>query len=233
MTNTHFNMPKVQILVANAARARFFSVDSPTGELQELRDETNPEARMREEDLVTDRRGRYRDSGVEGRSALDLMTDPKEVAIQRFARELAQELDRERTQGEMDRLYLVASPAFLGELRKHLSTPLKALIVEEIAKDFDAMEKRHGTVAGGLARRIADRLYDVLVGATVHNMRGILTPIKANAATLENRLIRGEWDEQALRKYLRRILDGADRVDQVGCLRPHPLGNGECGTHRS
>lgn len=141
MTNTHINIPKVRILVANAARARFFSVDSPTGELHELRTETNPEARMREEDLVADKRGRYRDSG-EGRSALDMVTDPKDVAIQRFARELVQELDRERTQGEMNRLYVVAAPAFLGELRKHLSAPLKTLIAEEIPKDFSSLDSR-------------------------------------------------------------------------------------------
>ncbi|MDQ2076466.1 host attachment protein [Marinimicrobium sp. ABcell2] len=142
MTNTHFTMPKVQILVANAGQARFFSVDSPTGDLHELGVDINPEARMRGEDLVSDRPGRFQDRSVNGRSAAEEPTDPKDVSIQRFARQLAQKLDLERTQGRLERLYLVASPPFLGELRKHLNGNLKPLIADEIAKDFGHMAAR-------------------------------------------------------------------------------------------
>jgi protein required for attachment to host cells len=142
MTNTHFTMPKVQILVANSGQARFFSVDSPTGELHELGVDINPDARMRGEDLTSDRPGRFWDRSVHGRSAAEEPTDPKDVSIQRFARQLAHKLDLERTQGRLERLYLVASPPFLGELRKHLNGHLKPLIVEEIAKDFGHMAAR-------------------------------------------------------------------------------------------
>lgn len=146
MTNTHFTMPKVQILVANAAVARFFTVESPTGELIELEGETNPEARMHEGDLTDDRRGRLYDRGSQGetlvsRSGVD-ETDSKEVKIESFARELAETLDKERTQGKVERLYVAAAPSFLGELRKHTSNQLKPLIVKEIAKDFTSKNAR-------------------------------------------------------------------------------------------
>lgn len=147
MTNTHFTMPKVQVVVANAAMARFFTVESPTGELIELEQENNPEARMHEGDLMDDKRGRLYDRGSQGeslvsRSGVDETTDPKEVKIESFARELAERLDKERTQGKVERIYLAASPSFLGELRKHMSNQLKPLIVEEIAKDFTGKNTR-------------------------------------------------------------------------------------------
>lgn len=141
MTNTHFTMAKVQVVVANSAMARFFTVESPTGELIELKEETNPEARMHEGDLMDDRRGRLFDRGSRGenlvsRSGVDETTDPKEVRIESFARELVGKLDKDRTQGKVERIYLAAAPSFLGELRKHMSDQLKPLVVEEISKDF-------------------------------------------------------------------------------------------------
>lgn len=148
MTNTHFTMPKVEIVVANSAVARFFTVESPTGELIELDEENNPEGRMHEEDLMDDRRGRLYDRGSPGseglvsRSGVDETTDPKDVKVESFARELAEKLDKQRTQGKLERLYLAAAPSFLGELRKHMSDQLKPLIVEEIAKDFTGKNAR-------------------------------------------------------------------------------------------
>lgn len=141
MTNTHFTMPKVQILVADSARARFFTVDSPTAELVELETYANPEARLREEALMDDRPGRRFDPGP-SRSAVEDRTDPKDVTIRRFARELAQKLDQDRNQGKLERLYLVAGPPFLGVLRKHLDNQVKPLIAEEIPKDLAHLEPR-------------------------------------------------------------------------------------------
>lgn len=142
MVSPHFTMPKVQILVANAAHARFFTVDSPTGDLQELSVDVNPDARLRTEDLGTDRPGRLADRSAHGRSAAEDSTDLKEVTIERFARQLSEKLDLERTQGRLERLYLVSSPPFLGELRKHLSDHVKRLVADEIGKDFGHMAAR-------------------------------------------------------------------------------------------
>lgn len=142
MTNPHFTMPKVQILVANAFQARFFTVDSPTGELQELAVDVNPEARLRSEELGSDRPGRLGDRSAHGTSTTEDSTDLKDVTIERFARRLSEKLELERTQGRLERLYLVSSPPFLGELRKHLNDNLKRLIADEIGKDFGQLAAR-------------------------------------------------------------------------------------------
>src|SRR5690625_5688817 len=128
MFSPHFTMPKVQILVANAAQARFFTVDSPTGDLHELSVDVNPDARLRSEELGTDRPGRLVDSSAYGRSAAADPTDLKDVTIERFARQLSEKLDLARTQGRLERQYLVSSPPRLTALRKQCNATVKRLM---------------------------------------------------------------------------------------------------------
>ncbi|MGM0450749.1 MAG: VLRF1 family aeRF1-type release factor [Pseudomonadota bacterium] len=142
MNNPHFTMPKVRIVVADASRARLFSTDSPKGDFQEVDTLLNPEARLHDGDLTTDRPGRQADSMNSGRSAMEEHSEPKEVEAQRFAKELAENLEKARNQGELEKLYIAAPPKFLGELRKHMKPELKAIVVEEIGKDFSQMSAR-------------------------------------------------------------------------------------------
>jgi len=143
MNNPHFTMPKVRILVADASRARLFRVDSPAGELIEVSSDVNPEARLHDTELTTDKPGRHADSMTGGRSAMEDPTDPKEVESQKFARQLTEKLEKARNKGELEKLYTAAPPRFLGELRKHFKAELKALVVEEIGKDFSHLDAKN------------------------------------------------------------------------------------------
>ena len=136
-------MPKVRILVADASKARLFRVESPTGELIEVSSDVNPEARLHDNDLTTDKPGRAADSMNSGRSAMEDTTDPKEVESQKFARQLNDKLEKARNKGEIEKLYIAAPPRFLGELRKHFKPELKSLIVEEIGKDFSHLDAKN------------------------------------------------------------------------------------------
>lgn len=60
--------------------------------------------------------------------------------------------------------------------------------IDAIRSEYDDMEKLHGKVAAEKARDMAERLYDVMVGSTVHNMRALLAPAKMSAATLAKRV---------------------------------------------
>ncbi len=53
-----------------------------------------------------------------------------------FAKRVGQRLDQAFDAGEYKKLYIIASPAFLGLLREDLSARVKAVIAEEIAKDL-------------------------------------------------------------------------------------------------
>ena len=142
MNNPHFTMPKVRVLVADASKARLFRTDSPTGELIEVSTDMNPEARLHDGDLTTDRPGRQADSMNNSRSAMEENTTPKEAEEQRFAKQLAHKLDQARNSGDLEKLYIAAPPHFLGELRKHFKPELKALVVEEIRKDLSHLDTR-------------------------------------------------------------------------------------------
>ncbi|ADU65784.1 host attachment protein [Desulfurispirillum indicum] len=142
MNTPHFQMSKVIILVADASRARLLAVESPTGPLMELESLVNPAARLRQQDLSSDRQGRSFQSAGTGRSAMAETTTPKEQETAVFARELTQNLQERRKQGELEKLYVVAPPAFLGELRKHLGAEVASVVVAEIDKDYTRLDAR-------------------------------------------------------------------------------------------
>ena len=56
--------------------------------------------------------------------------------------------------------------------------------LDQVQAELRRLELSHGEAAARSAERISRRLYEVLVGSTVHEMRGILTSIKSNTETL-------------------------------------------------
>jgi signal transduction histidine kinase len=84
-----------------------------------------------------------------------------------------------------------------------------------LADDYELMEKLHGSLATKMSRQIAERLYDVLVGATIHNMRGLLTPVTSSAQSLLNKANEGRVDPAELRKHLKRIVDATGDLSRL------------------
>ncbi len=74
--------------------------------------------------------------------------------------------------------------------------------LDEVQTQYDSMEKIHGKVAAEKARRMAERLYDILAGATVHDMRGLITPLKSSVTGLLGHLDEGNLDPKLFRKNL-------------------------------
>ena len=132
-------MEPTWILVADAARARLFTVERPRGPLQELADFVNPEERLREHDIEADDRGSVAGPGSR-RHAFGENKDPKAEHARRFADELAEHLKQARTRDEFRRLYLVADPRFLGELRATLDEQTQRLVVAAIDKEISARD---------------------------------------------------------------------------------------------
>ena len=135
-------MADAWVLVADAARARIFSVDSPQANLNPVEQLVSPEARLHDRDINADRPGRAFDSFGEGRHAMGTNTDPKEQDAIRFAREVADHLEQGRVGNRFDRLILVAEPHFLGLLRKSIKPPLGQLITLEINKDLSRAKEQ-------------------------------------------------------------------------------------------
>jgi signal transduction histidine kinase len=77
----------------------------------------------------------------------------------------------------------------------------------EVQDQFQAIERLHGRVAADKARQMAERLYDVTVGATVHEMRGLITPLVDWVAGMRSQAEVGTVDLAYARRYLPRMHD--------------------------
>lgn len=87
--------------------------------------------------------------------------------------------------------------------------------IDQVLTDYSAMERDHGRAAAEKARRLGERLYDLLVGATVHDLRSVVTPAKANATSLLAHLDEGNADPKVLREGVVKIADRLEFMERL------------------
>ncbi len=143
---------KVLVLVADAARARFFSPISESDKLQEVETLVNGSARLSGKKLQSDRQGRSFDSVGGGRHAMEPSANHKDQVSKNFAQDVAHRLDE--LVGGTDYLHiaLIAAPAFLGHLRKSLHPNTKNKVIVEISKDLTTKD------ANDIAERVLQQI---------------------------------------------------------------------------
>ncbi|HQT42758.1 MAG TPA: host attachment protein [Halothiobacillus sp.] len=144
---------KTWVVVADAARARFFRVEDNTGAhggsehapsvaasahgaLMEIKDLSHPASRLYDRELVSDAPGISNVRGMSSRFGMQEIVLPKEEEAIRFAKEVADLLKHNLE--EFDRLYLIAAPHFLGLLRLDLDKGVRAKIAAELNQDLSA-----------------------------------------------------------------------------------------------
>lgn len=132
------------ILVCDRSAARLLLTDGTLrpSAIKEAATLVSPSARLRPRSFATERTGRTSARASPGggprmaaRAGIETDADPRGIEAQRFAKRVARRLDVERRAGAIDSLVIVAAPRFLGELRKSLSAPTKALVRQEITAD--------------------------------------------------------------------------------------------------
>lgn len=144
---------KTWVVVADAARARFFAVrdnsgaylgseafpssqPAPRGQLEEVASLSNSAARLSDGDLETDRPGSTADRKGDAMHAYEPPNSVRDVEAKRFARDVVDQLDQARQQGKMERFYLLAAPDFLGLMREAMGKALQEGLVDDQAKDL-------------------------------------------------------------------------------------------------
>lgn len=138
-------MNSTWLVVADNSRARFFSMETRTGPIEETKSIVHTEARLREQSMTSDAQGRGSGKGGEGMHAYQDKIGPKEQENINFARELCSELDKARKENKFKQFVLVAAPAFLGKLREQMNKETQKLVSFELAKNLshlDAVEIR-------------------------------------------------------------------------------------------
>ncbi len=130
------------VVVANSAEAKIYRlVKFP--KIEEIASLEHPESRLLNQDLVSTAPGRNFQSGGVTRHSYQAKTSPKEVEIEIFAKYLANHLCSACQKGEFKRLYMLASPEFLGLLRPHFDQKLQQTLIAEVAKDVTEYTKAH------------------------------------------------------------------------------------------
>ena len=122
------------VLVADGRKLLFFrnkgDGDYPNLEAETVRLHDNP----RHVDQASDTAGQSSNTGAASGTMGE--TNYHELEEQRFAAEAADLLKRRALANEYEKLIIVAPPAALGEMRKHLHKEVQDRLVGEIAKDL-------------------------------------------------------------------------------------------------
>jgi protein required for attachment to host cells len=131
------------IVSANAGRARFFSEVRPSDPLEEIEDMVDDAVRLRTSETESDRLGPtsatksvHNTGGATPNKTYEPAQTPAEHQTELFARNVASYLLKRHQEGRFDHLALVASPQFLGVLRKQLDPKLESTVSLEINKDY-------------------------------------------------------------------------------------------------
>jgi len=124
------------IVVAHRGGARIFESAGPGKDWNLIEELPHPGGRLRAGEIETDRHGSAFESHRPGRPTLERHQGPTEHLAEEFAKAVASEVGRGRTEGRFDRLVLVAAPKFLGRLRAALDTPTSALVEASLDKDL-------------------------------------------------------------------------------------------------
>ncbi|MFT3774263.1 MAG: host attachment protein [Minicystis sp.] len=142
------------ILVCDASRARLFEEAGPGRDFSVIASFEHPESRERARDLMADANGRKpvgtsrsaaanaRSSGFYGRPGVEPDTDPKEVEAQKFARSLAEELEKGFDAHQYTALVITAPPHFLGLLKEMIPEKVRRRLVLTLDKDLSLLPPR-------------------------------------------------------------------------------------------
>jgi protein required for attachment to host cells len=135
-------MANTWLIVANASQATLYETESKPKTLKLLKEFLHPASRAKGSELASDRPGHFQAEarGMEGTThgSFNEPIDPKSYEQERFAIELAGELEAGRTANSYKNLIIVASPHFHGLLNKHLNQHVAGMVSRHVEKDYTA-----------------------------------------------------------------------------------------------
>jgi len=135
-------MPVTWVLIAHRSGARLFEHKGRSTGLVLLHDIPHPEGRLKNGEINADKHGRAFDSRGAGRHAMSTSQEPVDHVAEAFARDLCQRLEQGANANRYERLVLVASPRFLGDLRGCLGDNTRARLLHTLHKDLSGINDR-------------------------------------------------------------------------------------------
>jgi protein required for attachment to host cells len=135
----YIRLPHRAVVFVGDGRKALFLLNEGTAleprlKVQRVLEDDNPPTH----EQGSDRPGRAQSGTEPNRSAMD-QTDWHDIEKHRFARTVANALDRLLQEVHAERVVIVAPPRTLADLRRSLSPAVEKLIVAEIAKDLTGL----------------------------------------------------------------------------------------------
>ena len=125
----------IWVILLNSNTCRIFKYSKQHKQIDPVKEFNQPENRLNDNELTSDKPGRYQSSNS-SHGAYSPRTDPKEIKIDQFVREIANELDHSRNVNAYHKLIIIAADHTNGLLMKHLNKNVKQLIYKNVEKDL-------------------------------------------------------------------------------------------------
>lgn len=122
------------LLIANRTDARLFEYSGH--EFEKLEEISHPEGRLKDQDLISDDKGRVHDRAGQGSHKQEFHESPSDHEDRRFALALSRTLRKGLDDHRFDRLFLVAEPGFLGDLKQALDKETTNALAGTLGKDL-------------------------------------------------------------------------------------------------
>ncbi|MEO8402788.1 MAG: host attachment protein [Gammaproteobacteria bacterium] len=130
----------IYVVNTNTNNCKIYHYEKNPARLTLLKEINHPEIKLKKSDYLTsDKPGRYKNDAAGG-GAYQQRTDPKEVEIDNFSRDIARELDQGRTKNNFEKLILIAPSHMTGLLFQHLNKHVKELVINNIQKDLQHLK---------------------------------------------------------------------------------------------
>lgn len=119
------------VVVTDTNVCRIYNYSIKPERLSLHKELSHPENRLMDTDLVADRQGRYGTSS-DAHGVYASPSDPKEVKIDDFAREISKELEQGRVVNAFEKLVIISLPHMDGLLALHMDKHVKELVSHNI-----------------------------------------------------------------------------------------------------
>ena len=146
---------KTWILVAHRAGASLYERLNTEKNLDLIEDVVYPEGKLKGRALDADRPGRSMSDASKRRYPFDDEKSSEKQNEKKFAKRLAQMVNRGALNKKFDQLVLVAGPHLLGLLRSDLDKRTSSRVIREFGSDLGRLKKnaQEQTLLGMLAKR--------------------------------------------------------------------------------
>lgn len=124
----------IWVINSNSNICRIYEYNQQEKKLPLIKEIKHPENRLKTSEIISDKQGHYKSNS--GYGSYTQTSDPKEVQIDHFYREIAEELNQGRNNENYDQLIIISPPHLIGLLFQHLDKNVKKMILNNIQKDL-------------------------------------------------------------------------------------------------